>query len=452
MKLLQHKLILSSFVAALCITSLPTSQAKESDGQNFVVLFHRGFIDWLWKVPPSADVTNYKITITGGGSDSTFTTTDNYFVPADHGLTNPNNDKQICVTANLSDGWGFGSCGVLAAGKPSGQVINFDGGPSPIYKVNGVFQDSIHKPFEDMKSEPRGIDGKRFAATDSVFLSTNVYYLEPPFTSKSNLCLLGKACVESSRVVSDYWATNISLNFTNATVSTPDTCQVMHTKIKENGETATEIRPLRDNVDCMVTATSHVPFLAKPDATASFTIHFQKLPYSLLAQLPNGEVNPTVGTVTTLQGQQLPQWNWMKERKYSWGAPAGVVLELPSDFRSLTPNTCSIKPSRDQADLLDLRGITVGKCQIELVVPQQRYAGFGIDKYLTSTIISESSTRTFSFNISKPKVISKSIVTKYPCMVADSAAGLYAILNLMNKSAAPSTCQSSNEYIWTFKD
>ena len=433
------RLFISALIAAICTTSLPSSQAKESDGQNFVVLFHHGFVDWFWKVPPSVDVTNYKIVITGGGSDSTFTTTDSYFVPADHGLTDPNDDKQICINANLSDGWGFGSCAVLAAGKPSGQVINFDGGPAPIYKINGVFLDSIHGPYEKMRSEPKGINNKSFAATDSVFLSTNVYYLEPPYTSKVNICDLNKKCVASPKVVSDYWATNNSPNYTTATVSTPDTCQVIRSKINENSEMTTEIRPLRDNVDCSVIATSHVPFLAQPDTTATFTVQFQKLPPSLLVQLPNGEVNPTVGTTTYLQAQHIPQWNWLKERKYSWAVNSQDFLTFSKEFRSLTPKTCSIKLS--DPDILELRGITSGKCQIELALPQQMYG---------SSIVSDANKRTLNFNISKPKY-SKDIVTKYPCMVADPAASLYTIFNLVNKSAVPTNCQNKNDFIWTSK-
>jgi hypothetical protein len=439
MKLWQRKLILSIFIAVFCITALPSSQAKESDGQNFVVLFHRGFVDWFWKVPPSVDVTNYSIVVTGGGSDSTFTTTDSYFVPANHGLTNPNDDKQICVNANLSDGWGFGSCAKLASGKPSGQVINFDGGPAPIYKINGVFQDSIHSPYEVRRSEPKGISGKSFAATDSVFLNTNVYYLEPPYTSKFNICDLDKKCVENTKVVSDYWAINISPNYTTATVSTPDACQVVRSKINENSEMVTEIRPLRDNVDCSVIATSHVPFLAQPDTTANFTIHFQKLPYSLLVQLPNGEVNPTVGTTTFLFAQQVPQWNWLKERKYSFASSIAGELNFSKEFRSLTPKTCSIK--RPDLYILELRGITVGKCAVEISFPQQMYL---------SSIVSDADTRTLNFNISKPKV-RKDVVTKYPCMIAEPAASLFTILNLTNKSAVPKNCQNKNDFIWTPK-
>lgn len=439
MRLWQSKLILTIFAALFCITTLPSSQAKESDSQNFVVLFHRGYIDWFWKAPPSVDVTNYSISITGDGSNSTFTTIESYFVPADHGLTNPNNNKQVCVNANLSDGWSFGFCSILAAGKPSGQVINFDGGPAPIYKINGAFQDSIHRPYEVMRSEPKGINGKSFAATDSVFLNTNIYYLEPTYTSKFTVCGLDKKCVEKTNVVSDYWGINVSPNYTTATVSTPETCQVVRSKTSEKSEIVTEIRPLKDNVDCSVIATSHVPFLAQPDATANFTIHFQKLPYSLLVQLPNGEVNPTVGTTTFLFAQQVPQWNWLKERKYSFASSIAGDLNFSKEFRSLTPKICSIK--RPDLYILELRGINVGKCVVEISFPQQIYL---------SSIVSDADTRTLNFNISKPKV-GKDVVTKYPCMIAEPATSLYTILNLTKKSAVPKNCHNKNDFISTPK-
>jgi len=447
MKLGRRQLLVLMVAISAVLTNVPTSQAASSDSDNFVVLFHNGFVDWFWKVASSSAVVNYKITIQGRGSESTFSTSENFFVPADHGLVNPNKDEQICVGAKLLDGREFSSCAVLTVGKPSGQVINFDGGPSPIYKVNGVFQDSIHPPFEVRKSEPKGIDGKSFAATDSVFLSTNIYYLEPPYTSKSITCDVNKNCTESSKVVRDYWTKNNSPNYTTATVTTPETCQVIRTKVKENGENAAEIRPLRDNVDCKVSATSSVPFLSKPDVTANFVIHFQRQPYSLLAQLPNGEVNPTVGTETTLQVQQLPRWNWLKDRKYSLAVAAGDVLTLAKGFRSVTPKTCSIKRSSDEPELLNLRGLVAGKCQIELEVPPQTYSDLGTEKSATSTTISEYSKRIFTFNITKPKVSSRDILTRYACMVSDPTANLYTVFNVVAKGAAPKNCQTKNAFI-----
>ena len=442
----RRSIILALVVSALLI-NVPTSQSASSDSDNFVVLFHKGFVDWFWKVASSSAVVNYKITIQGGGSDSTFSTSENFFVPADHGLTNPNGDKQICVGAKLSDGWEFGSCAVLSVGKPSGQVINFEGGPSPIYKVNGVFQDSIHPPYEVHSSEPRGIDGQSFSATGSVFLNTNIYYLEPPYTAKSISCDLNKTCVENSKVVSDFWTKNISPNYTTATVLTPETCQVMRTMVKKNGEYATEIRPLRDNVDCKVSAKSSVPFLTKADVTANFTIHFQRQPFSLLAQLPNGEVNPTIGTEMTLQVQQLPRWNWLKDRKYSLAVAAGDVLTLANGFRSLTPKICSIKQSLDEPELLKVRGLVAGKCKIELEVPQQNYSGYEYEKNAISTTISDYSSRIFIFNVTKPKVNSKDVFTRYACMVSDSTTNLYTVFNLMAKSVAPKKCQTKNAFI-----
>ncbi len=434
--------IILALVASALLINVPTSQSASSDSDNFVVLFHKGFVDWFWKVASSSAVVNYKITIQGGGSDSTFSTSENFFVPADHGLTNPNGDKQICVGAKLSDGWEFGSCAVLSVGKPSGQVINFEGGPSPIYKVNEVFQNSIHPPYEAHRSEPRGIDGQTFSATGSVFLNTDIYYLEPPYTSKSISCNVNKTCVETSKVVSNYWTKNISPNYTTATVSTPETCQVMRTKVKENGEYATEIRPLKENVDCKVSAKSYVPFLAKADVTANFTVHFQQQPYSLLAQLPNGELNPTVGTETTLQLPQLPLWEWLKDKKYTLVIPAGDSLILRNGFRSLTPKICSIKQSSNEPEFLNLRGLVAGKCQIELEVPQQEYSGDQYEKYSISTTISDSSRRTFTFNITKPKVSSKDVSTRYACIVSDPTTNLYTVFNLMTKSVAPKKCQT----------
>jgi hypothetical protein len=429
-----------ALVVSVFLTNIPISQAVNSDKDNFVVLFHKGFVDWFWKTEASSAVANYQVTISGGESDSTFFTSENFFVPADHGLANPTKDKTICVTAKLLDGQVFGTCGNYSIGKLAGQVINFDGGPSPIYKVNSSFQDSISPPHDVFGSEPTGINGKSFSATDSVFLSTNIYYLEPPYTSKVYKC--APACVEKTKVVSDFWNNNKSPNYTTATVLTPETCQVMRTKVKENGENATEIRPLRDNVDCKVSAKSYVPFLTKADVTANFTIHFQRQPYSLLAQLPNGEVNPTVGTETSLQLQQLPLWEWLKDKKYTLVIPAGDVLTLAKGYRSLTPKICSIKQSLDEPDLLNVRGLVVGKCQIELEVPQQNYSGDAYEKYAISTTISDYSRRIFTFNVTKPKVNSKDVFTRYACMVSDSTTNLYTVFNLTTKSVAPKKCQT----------
>ena len=436
-----------ALVASVLLTNLSNSQAVDSDSDNFVVLFHNGFVDWFWKAASASPVTSYKVTIRGGGSESTFSTSEKFFVPADHGITNPNKDQQICVGAKLTDGQEFGSCAVLTVGKLMGQVINFDGGPSPIYKVNSSLQDLIRPPMEVLRSEPIGIDGKSFAATDSVFLSTNIYYLEPPYTSKTISCGVNKTCVENSKVVSDYWTKNNSPNYTTATVSTPETCQVIRTKVKANGENAAEIRPLRDNVDCKVSATSYVPFLAKPEVTANFIVHFQRQPSSLLAQLPNGEVNPTVGTETTLQVQQLPRWNWLKDRKYSLALAAGDVVTLTKGFRSLTPKICSIKRSSDEPDLLNLRGLVAGKCQIELEVPQQNFSGFSFEKYTISTTVSDYNRRIYTFNITKPKVSSKDVFTRYACMVSDPTTNLYTVFNVTAKSVAPKNCQSRNGFI-----
>lgn len=432
--------IILALVVSVFLTNIPISQAVNSDEDNFVVLFHKGFVDWFWKTEPSSTVENYEVTVWGGGSVSTFLTSENFFVPSDHGLTNPNNDKHICVTAKLLNGQVFGNCGSYSIGKLAGQVINFDGGPSPIYKVNSSFQYSIGPPHDAYRSEPTGIDGKNFSATDSVFLSTNVYYLEPPYTSKGIIC--NPTCVEKSKVVSDFWNNNKSPNYTTATVLTPETCQVMRTKIKENGEYATEIRPLRDNVDCKVSAKSFVPFLAKADVTANFTVHFQQQPYSLLAQLPNGELNPTVGTETSLQLLQLPLWEWLKDKKYTLVIPAGDVLTLEKGFRSLTPKICSIKQSFNEPEILNLRGLVAGKCLIELEVPQQNYSGDEYEKYAVSTTISDYSRRTFTFNITKPKVSSKDVSTRYACIVSDPTTNLYTVFNLMTKSVAPKKCQT----------
>jgi len=430
--------IILALVVSVFLTNIPISQAGNSDNDNFVVLFHKGFVDWFWKSAASSTVVNYKVTFLG--SDSTFLTSENFFVPADHGLTDQNNFKFICVAAKLLDGQEFSTCGNFSVGKLSRQVINFDGGPSPIYKINGVFQNSIGSTIDRARTEPTGIDGKSFSATDSVFLSTNIYYLEPQYTSKVYKC--APACVEKTKVVSDFWNNNKSPNYTTATVLTPETCQVLRTKVKENGESATEIRPLRDNVDCKVSATSHVPFLAKPDVTANFTVHFQRQPYSLLAQLPNGEVNPTVGTETRLQLQYLPLWEWLKDKKYTYVMPGGHVLTLANGFQSLTPKICSIKESSDEPELINLRGLVAGKCQIELEVPQQDYSGVEYEKYATSTIISDYSKRIFTFNITKPKVNSKDVFTRYACMVSDSTTNLYTVFNLTTKSVAPKKCQT----------
>ena len=458
MKVWLRKLILLMGVAALCITTLPSSQATESDAQNFVVTFHNAYIDWFWKVPPSVDVTNYTIAITGGGSDLTFSTTDSYFVPADHGVTNPNNDKKICVSAHLSDGWSSGSwCRGFNTGKPLGQVIDFGFGPAPIYKINEVFQSQIHHPYRNFsKANTRNFNiSGSFTATDSVFLNTVIYYKTGPFTAITSRCEFNNKCVDTSKVVSDSWGTGHSPNYITATVSTPETCQVIRSKINENDEMRTEIRPLRDNVLCSVIATSRVPFLAQPETTATFTVHFQKLPYSLLVQLPNGEVNPTVGTTTFLFAQSVPYWWWLKEPKYSQtNSPFLNRLNFSKEFRSLTPKTCSIK--RPELYTLELRGISVGKCQVELSSPgwqMPQSADFKprllelprlTDEF--SSIVSDPDTRTLNFNISKPKV-SKDVVTKYPCMVADPAASLYTIFNLVNKSAVPKNCQKKNEFI-----
>lgn len=459
MKVWLRKLILLMGVAALCITTLPSSQATESDAQNFVVTFHRSYIDWFWKVPPSVDVTNYTIAITGGGSDLTFSTTDSYFVPADHGVTNPNNDKEICVSAHLSDGWGRGPwCREFDTGKPLGQVIDFGLGPAPIYKINGVFQSEIIQPYRDFhKAHIRNFNiSGSFTATDSVFLNTAIYYKNSPFIARSTRCDFNKKCDDTSKVVSDSWGRGLSPNYITATVSTPETCQVIRSEINEDGEMATGIRPLRDNVLCSVIATSRVPFLAQPDTTATFTVHFQKLPYSLLVQLPNGEVNPTVGTTTFLFAQSVPYWWWPEEPKYSQAkSPFLNRLNFSKEFRSLTPKTCSIK--RPELYTLELRGISVGKCQVELSSPGWQLAQpdyflpFRLlelprltDKF--SSIVSDPDTRTLNFNISKPKV-SKDVATKYPCMVADPAASLYTIFNLVNKSAVPKNCQKKNEFI-----
>lgn len=456
MKVWLRKFILLMGVAALCITTLPSSQATKSDAQNFVVTFHNAYIDWFWKVPPSVDVTNYTIAITGGGSDLTFSTTDSYFVPADHGVTNPNDDKEICVSAHLSDGWSSGSwCRGFDTGKPLGQVIDFGFGPAPIYKINGVFQSQINHPYRNIRKEKNrnfNISGS-FTATDSVFLNTAIYYKTGPYTSTSTRCDFNKKCVETSKVVSDSWWAGFSPNYITATVSTPETCQVIGSLWDD--EMRTEIRPLRDNVLCSVIATSRVPFLAQPDTTATFTVHFQKLPYSLLVQLPNGEVNPTVGTTTFLFAQSVPKWWWLKEPKYSRANNplSRNRLNFSKEFRSLTPKTCSIK--RPELYALELRGISVGKCQVELSSPGWQIAelrGFSpllelprlTDEF--SSIVSDPDTRTLNFNISKPKV-SKDVVTKYPCMVADPAASLYTIFNLVNKSAVPKNCQKKNEFI-----
>jgi hypothetical protein len=153
-------------------------------------------------------------------------------------------------------------------------------------------------------------------------------------------------------------------------------------------------------------------------------------------------VNPTVGTETRLQLQYLPLWEWLKDKKYTYVMPGGHVLTLANGFQSLTPKICSIKESSDEPELLNLRGLVAGKCQIELEVPQQDYFGVEYEKYATSTIISDYSKRIFTFNITKPKVSSKNVFTRYACMVSDPTANLYTVFNVMTKSVAPKNCQT----------
>ncbi len=420
-------------INTLSISTIAPAQAAQSDGDLFVVNYHHGYVDWYWKSPPSSSVTSYSVAIDNDPA-LIFKTTNNFFVPADHQIPNPELRKLTCVNAKMADGWGFGGCVSFSSQKLVGQVIDFSGGPSSIYKADGHYLDRIGFLREPRDSQPKGVNGRKFYSADSVFLSTNVYFFQPPYISKVNVCDLKGKCVDDSKPVPGYWNGTTSPSFTTAKVSTPDVCTVLSTQGVEGALQVQEIKPLRDNIDCDVIASSHVPFLANSDITAKFSIHFQKLRPSTLLQLPIGELNPTVGNVTALTLQQIPQWNWLKERRFSWAGTTLDALKLSKENKSLTPRICSIKPEPDESlGILNIKGLATGQCQIEISVP-------------VSTSNDEEK-RVLAFKVTKPRVNSSVYVSKYSCMVVDPNAFTFTVYNVASKSAAPKNCQAKNAYI-----
>ena len=420
-------------INTLSISTIAPAQAAQSDGDLFVVNYHHGYVDWYWKSPPSSSVTSYSVAIDNDPA-LIFKTTNNFFVPADHQIPNPELRKLTCVNAKMADGWGFGGCVSFSSQKLVGQVIDFSGGPSSIYKADGHYLDRIGFLREPRDSQPKGVNGRKFYSADSVFLSTNVYFFQPPYISKVNVCDLKGKCVDDSKPVPGYWNGTTSPSFTTAKVSTPDVCTVLSTQGVEGALQVQEIKPLRDNIDCDVIASSHVPFLANSDITAKFSIHFQKLRPSTLLQLPIGELNPTVGNVTALTLQQIPQWNWLKERRFSWAGTTLDALKLSKENKSLTPRICSIKPEPDESlGILNIKGLATGQCQIEISVP--------------ASTSNDEEKRVLAFKVTKPRVNSSVYVSKYSCMVVDPNAFTFTVYNVASKSAAPKNCQAKNAYI-----
>ena len=424
---------LIAIVIALATSTIAPAQAAQSDGDLFVVNYHHGYVDWYWKSPPTSSVTSYSVAIDIDPA-LTFETTDNFFVPADHQIPNPELRKLTCVFAKTADGIAGGGCVVFSSQKLAGQVINFSVEPSPIYKADGKYLNSVGPLFEGGESQPKGINGRKFYAADSVFLSTDIYFLQPPFISKSNICNTNGKCKSESRAVPAYWKTTTSSIYTTAKVSTPDVCTVLSTQGIEGALYVQEVKPLRDNIDCEVVASSHVPFLANSDITAKFSIHFQKLRPSALLQLPIGELNPTVGNVTALTLQQIPKWDWLQARRFSWAASSTDALKLSKENKSLTPRICSIKPEpNERLGTLNIKGLAAGQCQIEISVP--------------ASTSNDEEKRVLTFKVTKPRVNSSVYVSKYPCMVVDPGALTFTVYNVASKSAAPKNCQAKNAYI-----
>ena len=420
-------------VITLAISTIAPAQAAQSDGDLFVVNYHHGYVDWYWKSPPTSSVTSYSVAIDNDPA-LTFDVADNFFVPADHQIPNPEVRKLTCVNAKMADGWGFGKCVAFSSQKLVGQVINFLGGLSSIYKVDGRYLDSVGLLYEDGKSQPKGINGRKFYAADSIFLSTDIYFFQPPFISKSNICNANGKCTSKSRPVPGFWNSTTSSIYTTAKVSTPDVCTVLSTQGIEGALYVQEVKPLRDNIDCEVVASSHVPFLSNSDVTAKFSIHFQKLRPSALVQLPIGELNPTVGNVTALNLQQIPKWEWLKDRRFSWAATSMDALKLSKENKSLTPRICSIKPEpNERLGTLNIKGLAAGQCQIEISVP--------------ASTSNDEEKRVLTFKVTKPRVNSSVYVSKYPCMVVDPGALTFTVYNVASKSAAPKNCQAKNAYI-----
>lgn len=445
-----RKVGIIALAIGLASGAVSPSYSAQTDADLFVINVHAGFVDWYWKSPPSSPVTSY--TISFDDSSLTFKTNDDYFVPADQVIPNLELKKFICVEAKLADGFGITACqNMINKNRPSGQVINF-AGPSSIYRVDGIFLKNIGGSFEGVKSEPKGIDGNKFSATDSVYLNTNIYFLNPPYMSKVIVCDLNNKCTDRSKLVNDYWVSNQSPNYLSAKVSTPDACAVVSTQLIEGGQLFQEIKPLRDNVDCDVIASSRVPFLSKSDITATFSIHFQKLPASLLIQLPTGELNPTVGTFTFLEPVQIPIWNWLKQRNFSSASTNSFPVQFAADSKSLTPKICSISLESKSKEIIDLKGKAPGQCQIEISLPKfQSNNQNSIQKIIPITTYSEAEKRVIAFKVTRPKVNSNQFVSKYPCMVADPDSYTFKVFNLSNKSAAPKNCQANNAYISIYK-
>ncbi len=420
-------------VIALAISTIAPAHAAQTDGDLFVVNYHHGYVDWYWKSPPSSPVTSYTVAIDNDPA-LTFDAADNFFVPADHQIPNPELRKLTCVNAKMADGWGFGRCVSFSSEKNVGQVIAFSGGPSSIYKADGHYLDSIGYVPEPRDSQPKGVNGRKFYSADSVFLSTNVYFFQPPYISKVYVCDLKGKCVDDSKPVPGYWNGTTSPIYTTAKVSTPDVCTVLSTQGIEGAQYVQEVKPLRDNIDCEVVASSHVPFLDNSDITAKFSIHFQKLRPSALLQLPIGELNPTVGNVTALTLQQIPKWDWLQDRRFSLAASSTDALKLSKENKSLTPRICSIKPEpNERLGTLNIKGLAAGQCQIEISVP--------------ASTSNDEEKRVLTFKVTKPRVNSSVYVSKYPCMVVDPGALTFTVYNVASKSAAPKNCQAKNAYI-----
>ena len=155
-------------INTLSISTIAPAQAAQSDGDLFVVNYHHGYVDWYWKSPPSSSVTSYSVAIDNDPA-LTFETTNNFFVPADHQIPNPELRKLTCVNAKMADGWGFGGCVSFSSQKLVGQVIDFSGGPSSIYKADGHYLDRIGFLREPRDSQPKGVNGRKFYSADSVF-------------------------------------------------------------------------------------------------------------------------------------------------------------------------------------------------------------------------------------------------------------------------------------------
>ena len=443
-----------------CI-SISSANANETDSNKFVLEIHVGYLEWFWNSPSDSPVINYTVQVFKKGSNlsalkdpiSVFVTKDNFFIPADHGYADSQEGNSFCVTPNLENGSGLTYCNQMnSLTKPQGYVLSLNGAPSPIYKVNGKYQRSILSPFESGDKQPKGWNGYSFSATDSVFLGTNIFSYQPPYVSIIQRCDADGKCVNSPEQQKGFWNQDVTTNYVSATTSTKDACEIHTTKIKTSGQTAVEIKPLRNNIDCRVSASVKVPFISAPEVKNDFTIHFQKLPFSIVVTYPNGEVNSTVGSVTDLDAQDIPQWNWIRDSKSSF-AMAATFVKFSKENRSLTPEICSVKRTdEDTHSTLSIRGLAVGECRIEIDSPERRMVTYPSNKYTVSPIISEASKRVLTFNVKNPKVNSKSFTSRYACMVADTTENTYRVFNLANKKLAPPNCQTNSSFISTLKN